>query len=323
MNQSGIVRVRLGLVVGVAVLGAQGWSCCGVAGRNRQVTFVEQLNLVVWDPATKTEHFVRRASFASKAADVGFIAPTPTVPKLAEAQAGVFAYIESLNPTPAFGSKGVSGGAGAGGVSRGVTVVHEQDVAGYHATTLKATDAKGLADWMKENGFETTPGIEKWTAVYIKKSWYLTAFKVKMKSGAGTTGTVRMSFKTEKPFNPYFVPKENQGKGQSGLRLYFMAPGHASAKIGGKTDWQDPNWSVEASRHDTDTIASNIGMNDGDLPYGMRITAFYDSSFPNAAKEDLYFKVDRTQESAIPAWFALVFAGLFGTSLMVWRVKVR
>ena len=40
--------------------------------------------VILWDAATQTEHFIRRASFKSEAEDFGFLVPTPTQPALNE-----------------------------------------------------------------------------------------------------------------------------------------------------------------------------------------------------------------------------------------------
>ena len=44
----------------------------------------EESAVIVWEGATRTEHFVRRATFATTAADFGFLVPTPSKPELAE-----------------------------------------------------------------------------------------------------------------------------------------------------------------------------------------------------------------------------------------------
>ena len=46
--------------------------------------------VILWDAATKTEHFIRAASFTSTSADFGFLVPTPTLPTLHEADARLF-----------------------------------------------------------------------------------------------------------------------------------------------------------------------------------------------------------------------------------------
>ena len=63
------------------------------------VTIETEQALIVWDAAASREHFVRRARFASTAADFGFLVPTPGVPELAEAPDAVFDRLhEAIQP---------------------------------------------------------------------------------------------------------------------------------------------------------------------------------------------------------------------------------
>lgn len=219
--------MRVPLLLGTAGLVAGAWACCAVSTLGSLVSFGGQVNIVIWDPSTKTEHFVRNAEFFTEAKDLGFIAPSPTEPELAEASKEAFNTLARLEPPPEYAATGAaSNGPTESAKGEDVTVIRVQDVAGYRATVLRATDSKALAAWMKQNGYRTTPAIQKWTEFYIAKDWYLTAFKVEAKDGEAATGVVRMTFKTEKPFNPYYVPSDNISKDVPGrLMLFFVAPG--------------------------------------------------------------------------------------------------
>src|SRR5437016_3719837 len=50
-----------------------------------RVEIADESAIIVWDAAAKTQHFIRRASFATAAHDFGFLVPTPAQPTLAEA----------------------------------------------------------------------------------------------------------------------------------------------------------------------------------------------------------------------------------------------
>jgi hypothetical protein len=55
---------------------------------------------------------------------------------------------------------------------------------------------------------------------------------------------IRMSFKTDKPFFPYFVPSSNQAGNESRLRVFVLGAGVASADATGarlaSSDWHIP-----------------------------------------------------------------------------------
>ncbi len=270
---------------GSALLGPAS-ACCGVG--LDEVFFGSQKNIIFWNPDTKVQHFVRKADFYTESKDLGFIAPTPSVPELAEANEKAFDLLPSWPDL--YQSKSDGADTTSAAAAESVEVIQKVDVAGYEATTLKANDAGALAAYMKANGYKTSPGIEKWTAYYIKKGWMLTAFKVKSEGGTATTGLVRMTFKTDKPFNPYYVPKENQ-KGGAGLEVYFISNEPYGATIGEKGLFAPDQAEVaKLDRIKHAGIAAHLKIK---LPLvqGLdTVTMFRDSQFPNDAPDDLYFQ---------------------------------
>ena len=147
-QHTNIVRLKAWGVVlsSLATLGHLS-ACSGVGPPGKPVVFGDQTNIVIWDEAHHTEHFIRNASFKSGAADFGFIAPTPNKPQLKKASNRAFYTLAALAPVRlyarAFGG-GMAGSARA--KSAEVQVIQEADVAGYHATTLKCPDAHAIND---------------------------------------------------------------------------------------------------------------------------------------------------------------------------------
>ncbi len=283
------------------------WTCCAVTSLGDIVEFGSQVNLVIWDEEAGVEHFVRKAHFRSQAEDLGFIAPTPSVPEIVEVDEEVFVTLEKLQPEPPFASKAASSDFATGGVE----VIQETEVAGYLATTVKATDSAALADWMDKNGYSTTPNIERWTEFYIRKGWYLTAFKVKLDSGRGETGTVRMTFKTEKPFNPYVVPEDNFGA-SAGLKVYYVGSGKGVGTIGDSGSWVDATWSAPVKQQSHQLIIDQLKLDS--LPKNLTLTAFDDPDFPRPAGDDVYFRHEADMRPL--ALMATGGAGLLGLWLV-------
>ena len=279
--------MRTWVTGGLVFAMASAWSCCGVASTDDFVRFGEQVNLVIWDKEKGVEHFVRKAQFESKGDDLGFIAPTPSVPELVEVDEQVFAYLYDMKPVPRNSDAVAAKAAGAAGGA--VDIIQEKDVAGYRATTLKATDPGKLAEWMKENGYATTPAVEEWTQFYIGKGWYLTAFKVNVEDGRGETGTVRMTFNTDKPFNPYKVPKDNFGS-NAGLKLFYIGKGETVGNVGERGKWVSSKWSAPLKSHNNEAISGYLKLGYQDIPSDMTLSYFEDENFPNEASDDLYFR---------------------------------
>jgi hypothetical protein len=277
----------------VAALSGSVWPCCGVGPVGSSVVFGDQTNIVIWDEANRTEHFIRNASFRSGAESFGFIAPTPTKPELHEASTQAFYTLASLNPLLRARRGGVGGyGGGAGSTkSSTVEVIQEADVAGYHATTLKSDDAHAINNWMNEHGYVSTPDIERWARRYTSRGWYLTAFKVIDRSkSAASTGTIRMSFKTEQPFNPFYVPSSNiQAAKRGTLRVYLVSVGGYDASIGIRRIWQRPRWTAAIPEATAAVLAKQVELPTNAIPKNSQVAMFVDNDFPRPAEDDIFF----------------------------------
>lgn len=270
------------------------WACSGVGPIGKPVVFGDQTNIVIWDEAHHTEHFIRNASFRSGAGDFGFIAPTPGKPELSQASNRAFYTLAALAPVRRFARRsGLYAKSAAGRAMEPVVeVIQEADVAGYHATTLKCPDAHAINDWMNEHGYVSTPEVEKWAERYCSRGWYLTAFKVVDKSKLlASTGTVRMSFKTENPYNPFYVPKTNIPiNGGGTLRVYFVSVGDYDAHIGrnGET-WQTPQWTAQVPEASGALLAKQAQLPFYAVPDNCHVETFVDNNFPRPAADDIYF----------------------------------
>src|SRR6266849_6327731 len=71
-------------------------ACCPAPPPGRQVVNADQTVILLWDAATKTQHFIRKASFQSEAEDFGFLVPTPSQPELEESGNQAFPFLQKL-----------------------------------------------------------------------------------------------------------------------------------------------------------------------------------------------------------------------------------
>lgn len=265
--------------------------CCSIGRGGGKVTFTNQVNLIIWDKERKIEHFVRNASFSTDAQDLAFIAPTPSIPEFKQVDPSVFDSLAHLRrqaeEREAYDTRSADVAKGA---TAPVTVVKEEDIAGYHAVTLKASDSTSLVKWLQSNNYPLSPGIKEWVDRYVKKNWYLTAFKVIPRSGKIETGLVRLSFATDKPFNPYYVSKENvpaDGE-KSGLELYFLAQAEYEGKIDGSDGWVKPEitFNLITGKEKLDAL---LDIPRDQLEEDYEVTCFRDPQFPVADKGDIFF----------------------------------
>src|SRR5262252_8742637 len=92
---------------------AQG--CCPVYPPGKLVVNADQTVIIIWDAATKTQHFIRQASFKSEADDFGFLVPSPTEPELDESGNDTFPYLYDITkPKVITQTRPSAGGGGCG-----------------------------------------------------------------------------------------------------------------------------------------------------------------------------------------------------------------
>ncbi len=305
-----MLTVALSLLgVGAALLPSAdtAWGCAAV-GRYR-VEIAEESAIIIWDAATKTQHFIRRASFKTKAKDFGFLVPTPTRPELAEAGDRAFTFLDRLTAPRRL--VGGGGGKGRGGRASGgapVQVLEKKRVAGYDAAVLQASSPKALNAWLKKHGYVSSPELVEWLKPYVARRWKVTAFKIaRDEQGAPevSTSAVRMTFKTERPFFPYREPKpagDQAPQAESGtgrnradapprlLRIYFLGAGHVRGTLGEKGRWEGwATWSKQMSKAESDRLAADLRLPAKAPKKGWWLTKTEDRSSPRPGTDDVFF----------------------------------
>jgi len=272
-----------------------------------------------WDPATKTEHFIRRATFEGKGRDFGFLVPTPAVPALSEVDDEIFDRLEektrheTVHVTRSetrfasvfeifLGKKEeamTSSGAG-----EPVSVLSYQKIAGYDAVVLEATDSAALQKWLNDHGYAATPDITEWLDAYVRQQWKITAFKIDATNPSARTSAVKMSFVTERPFFPYREPASQKQSStlalnSRNLRVWFIGPERVTGVIGDSTVW--PTFlhrSQKLGKPLADEVSRLSAM---PIAPSMRMSAFLDQSSIRPGNDDLFFARDADQSDVIPA----------------------
>ena len=298
---------RVVAVLAGGLLNAFAWACVGFAPPGQSVNFGDQSNIIVWNPETKTESFVRNAFFNSKAKDFGFVAATPSVPDLSEANEHIFEVLESLKPQDNARMAGVA----AASNSASVEVLQIVDVGKYQATSIRSDDPAALAAYLKQNGYATRLDSDEWIKFYTDKKWILTAFKVRSGGGKGSqTGVIRMSFKTVEPFNPYYVPSGNSSEGGT-LKVYFVSNGTYSATVGHDENWNRAVWHAGMDETVTNQLATSLKMSAAAIPKNATVTYFEEQNWLEGAKDDLYFKKDNSMTTVIVIGLGIAAGGLW------------
>src|SRR5439155_5528545 len=281
----------------IIVLALVALACAPAPHAGDEIAIVEESAVIVWDPAAKTEHFIRRATFRGKEGhDFGFLVPTPTAPTLAEVDDAVFEKLEvrtrreivhvtrkKIDWTPLVLMSYYSRENASGAARPPVEVLSTQKVAGYEAVVLSATDAGALQKWLADHGYASTPDLAVWLDAYVKRQWKITAFKIDAAKPelAARTSAVKMSFVTDRPFFPYREPASqrrltSETYSSRALHIWFLGPERVEGTIGDGTFWPGillrSDALPEALRNGVAHAAQLA------LPPAIRMTAFIDQS---------------------------------------------
>jgi hypothetical protein len=296
---------------------------CAPAPRPGQyVRIAEESAIIIWDEKTRTQHFIRRATFDTDAPDFGFLVPTPAEPALAEVSDSAFNDLEYLIRPKVIEkaeTKGVdftplllgffllSRSVGdRAQVMSSVRVLSAQRVAGYDAVVLEADNAAELNRWLGKHGYASTPSLTEWLAPYVAGRWKITAFKIAKDASYREIGTsaVRMSFTTDRPFFPYREPADQRDAkvaqgGDRLLRVFLLSSSRMDGALGenssgawpGKTVWADRIPEVDRERF------NNLLPHDSQAPQNMWLTVFEDKSSPRPGTDEIYFAPSKQEEA--------------------------
>jgi Uncharacterized protein conserved in bacteria (DUF2330) len=273
--------------------------------------------MIVWDAKSKTEHFVRQANFETNAKDFGFLVPTPTVPELGEVDGALFptmtqitqarhVYQERIETVFGFGrppesdsrdSSQMPTASAAPGPA--VEVLHQQEVAGFDASVLRADDPKALTEWLVKNGYEARPALTEWLQWYTDHGWIITAFKLTKTAGPGGrlgTRALRMSFQADRPFYPYREPldmRNTPGKTRA-LRVFFLSDRKYEGTIGEKGAWPAATEWANQIPGQSNGLTTRLKLTDSTLATNPDragyLTEFLDQSNPRPGTDEVYFR---------------------------------
>lgn len=229
----------VGVALAVLALPNRGAEACIAIDHAGVLPVAGEEALIVWDEASHTEHFIRRAAFTGIDTDFGFVVPTPSEPELSEVDDAVFDRLFRLYrrpPPPVRRDPRVRGRGRVvdDALASGVEVVREVQVAGLTSTILRATSATALDGWLTEHGYATSPELVPYLTPYVAAGWYLTAFRVDPGAGSArdvSMRSVRMSFATDRPFFPYSEP-QTAGRTARPFRVSVVSGSRMSALEG-------------------------------------------------------------------------------------------
>ncbi len=291
-------------------------ACAPAPPKGAEVRIADEEAVIVWDPATKTETFIRRAQFHSTARSFGFLVPTPTKPELGEAGDDLFAALaDEIKPELVIDKSGTTfeiapvllmcgGGAKKGEPepAAAVRVIQSAHVAGMNATTVEADDPAALAAWLGEHGFDASPELQAWLAPFVAQHWKITAFVIGTDQREGTqfetsTKSVKMTFTADAPFYPYSEPELPRNGTMSSpprmLRVFFVSDQRYTGRLG------EGPWTASTLFSAPVEFPPSRGI------AGKRTTVFIDETPVRAGHDEVTFVPHKDQSEVRPPPFVV------------------
>jgi hypothetical protein len=288
-------------------------ACCPAPPSGKAVVNADQTVIMIWDAASKTQHFIRQASFKSDADDFGFLVPTPTQPDLQESGNDAFPFLRKLTepekrrvPRPPSGGFGCSEEKTTRYETKdAVRVLDEKMVAGFQATVLEAKSADALVDWLKQHGYAFSPEVQAWAKPYVEAGWKITALKMaKDKKSRGENvdaSALRLTFKTDRPLFPYREPDpkaaaKTLAARQRLLRIYFVAETRYKGELAKNSPWSGKAvWANTLNDEARKKLLALLGLPTTSIPERCWLTEFEDNWSYTAAPADVTFQPDFLQ----------------------------
>lgn len=312
-----LIWLSVALLAAAAIPSALAPACCPAPVQGQFVVNADQTVIMVWNPETKTQHFIRQASFASNGKDFGFIVPTPSEPDLQESGDAAFELLKEYTKPevqyqqsrrkPALGCGCSASESSAPKTAAGVEVLQQKRVAGFDAVVLEATSATELVEWLNEHGYEFSPEVEAWAKPYVDQGWKFTALQVAKEEDKQDKTTVdaaalRISFQTERPLFPYREPDmtaqlDKLNAKQRLLRIFFLADKRYAGELTKDTPWTGQvAWSGKFDEAQSKAVRERLAL-PGEEAATWWLTEFEDNWPYRPAPADLYFAASDDQST--------------------------
>lgn len=227
MNLLRFRGVRVGLAALIAVsmsFGAVPAGACGCGiylPLDGEASVSEEHVLIRWDG--QSEDIVMTLGVLGSSSEAAVIFPVPTRATVKLADGKVFEELRELTKPV---EKTVYQffpmiGAGAPPPGGGVTVLERQTLGPFDVSTLAATDAQALGDWLSANGYNLPPEVIGALRPYIAQGWYYIAVRLSPAAGSDAlTGALDPLWITF-PYDRIVYPMRPSALARSSLTVFM------------------------------------------------------------------------------------------------------
>lgn len=288
------------------------------------VTIGDETAVVLWDPATHTEHLIDRVTFRNDSgAPIAFVVPTPTPPQINPApddpsrllnHAYHPAYVHldqtGIRPVSAFawGLRHLSAMT-SNAPGSGAQAMETWTNADYQTTSLSASAPGALSAWLHSQQFAESPGMQSWLKPYADRQMSLTAYTIAPSRAAGRTirpPLIALTFQTDHPFFPNRRLPADTGASdeRSRVRVYLISNNRLQAtSMPGSPSWTGAtSWAVplpaDLAARLNDNLTSQLGGVRAPALTQPWVSVFQEDTQPGSTGADLEFQ-DAADQSAL------------------------
>ncbi len=195
MLLTGLRLVRplaLGVLLALAlwITPAEACGCGGYIPNGGDAYITQEQALLRWDG--HAEQIVMTLGVLGSSKEAAIVLPVPAQASVKLGDAKIWNQLSEMTRPliqeqkryvlPFFMGASAPAPAGAGAP---VTLLDRQTLGPFEVSNLAATDANALVDWLKQNGYELSPGLADALKPYVAQNWFYVA--VRVRPGAGDT----------------------------------------------------------------------------------------------------------------------------------------
>ncbi|MCL2092138.1 MAG: DUF2330 domain-containing protein [Micrococcales bacterium] len=269
-----------------------------------------------------TEQIDMRLALDTLANDAGLVFPTPAPATVSLGDLDLFTAIKTqTEPRVVFVADSTGGGprSGAQDGAAPPVVLDEVQLGPLHATTLAASDAQGLADWLDVNGYGLAPQVLDLLESYVQRDWYFVALQMTAEGSLdGELDPIRFRFDRPADGLVYPLALSQAAAVPQQVNLYvfddhradvaFVDRGPVDRSLGGT-----PLWAGPVDHPDLVGLGAYLTTYSLDF-YDPATQVLGDLAFPRAANDDEVIPVVYRTRAQQPADLSQTEEGTPGSS---------
>lgn len=327
----------LGVLVGGLLWLATPVEACGCGAyipRGGNASASQERALIHWDG--QTEQIIMELGVEGRSDEAAWIVPVPAPATVQLGDSKLFEELHELTkPRVEYqftlgmqGDEAAGSAQGAAGAPPPVTVLERQTLGPLDVSTLAATDAAALSNWLATNGYTFPRRLEQVLQYYVDNEWFYVAVKlVPGADGQSLTGTLDPLWLTfDTPQIVYPMRPSSLARDSLSVVLYIVADHRVENPIPSVSgiasdvtyaDWIDPA-TLDASSPLTSVVQQTQFLTKIESVYWTPEAITSDYTFAYAAQDTTY---QATEFKTINIG-GFVCLGVLGMGLLAWIVSI-